>query len=217
MSKMSVIIALAACLLAGCNFSGRKRRQPYETVTVDPNRDTETARRENARGKALLKAGKPAEAEKAFKAALTADLFYGPAHNNLAIAYYRRKKFYLAAWEFQYAATLLPNKPEPKNNLGIVLEAVGRLADAQKNYAAAMALEPDNPRFIGNLARCRVRLGQRTPETRDLLQQLVLKDTRPEWVDWARRELIRMPAPETAPPTLPPPAPSTQPAKAPSK
>jgi hypothetical protein len=31
----------------------------------------------------------------------------GPAHNNLGIVYYRRKKYYLAAWEFQYAARLM--------------------------------------------------------------------------------------------------------------
>ena len=52
--------------------------------------------------------------------------------------------------------------------------------------------------------------------TRDLLQQLVLKDTRPEWVDWARQELVRMPATEIAPPESPP-APATQPAEAPAR
>jgi hypothetical protein len=32
----------------------------------------------------------------------------GPAHNNLGIVYYRQKKYYLAAWEFQHAARLYP-------------------------------------------------------------------------------------------------------------
>jgi hypothetical protein len=35
----------------------------------------------------------------------------GPAHNNLGIVYYRQKKYYLAAWEFQYAAKLMAYSP----------------------------------------------------------------------------------------------------------
>ena len=33
-------------------------------------------------------------------------------------------------------------------------------------------------------------------QTRKLLNDLVYKDTRPEWVDWAREQLIRVPAGE---------------------
>ena len=43
------------------------------------------------------------KAEKLLKQALTADIGYGPAHNNLGKVYYHRQNFYLAAWEFEYA------------------------------------------------------------------------------------------------------------------
>ena len=204
MFRKSLIVALAAALLAGCSLPSRRPARPYETVAVDPHRDTEAARAETGRGRALLDIGDPAAAEQALKAACQADLFYGPAHNNLGVAYYRQKKHYLAAWEFQYAARLMPGKPEPKNNLGMVMEAVGRLEDADDRYAEALAMEPDNAQFIGNLARCRIRRGQRTPETRQLLQDLILKDTRPEWIDWARMELTKLP-PAATPPGSPPP------------
>ena len=193
MRNKLMIVGLIPCLLTACNWSGNKVAPAYETVVADPNRDTESARRQTAQAKALMEEGDYAQAESVLRAALEADLFYGPAHNNLGAAYYRQKKLYLAAWEFQYAANLMPNRPQPKNNLGMVLEDVGRTEEAQENYAAAMSLEPDNAEFIGNLARCRIRGGQRTPETRDLLQQLLLKDTRPQWVQWARRELMNMP------------------------
>ncbi|HET6430537.1 MAG TPA: hypothetical protein VFJ30_19165, partial [Phycisphaerae bacterium] len=65
--------------------------------------------------------------------------------------------------------------------------------------------------YIANLARTNLRLGHRDPETAELLRQLILKDTRPEWTDWARAELSRMPrdslprpAPEDATPTSQP-------------
>jgi len=212
MCKTSLLLLCGLTLMCGCNL---RREQPpgsYRTVARDPRRDTALARSETSRAKALMAANELEKAEKVLKAALAADLFYAPAHNNLGVVYYRQKKFYLAAWEFQYAARLMPNKPQPKNNLGMVLEAVGRLKEAEQHYDKALAIEPDNAVFIGNLARCRIRLGRRTPQTRDLLQQIILKDTRPEWVQWARRELMDMPAskvPATQPtapaPTPPPP------------
>ena len=45
------------------------------------------------------------------------------------------------------------------------------------------------------LARIRVKRGLRDEETRKLLQEVVFKDTRLEWVRWAKEELIHVPAP----------------------
>ncbi len=69
----------------------------------------------------------------------------------------RQKKLYLAAWEFQYASTLMPNRAEPRNNLGVVFESVGKLDDAAEWYEAALQIEPDTPEVISNLARVYVR------------------------------------------------------------
>ncbi len=212
MPRPWVTIAMLAVAVGGCR-SGLDPSDPcYQTVASDPQRDTELARTRNHQAKSLLADGKIEQAEKVLKQALRADMFFGPAHNNLGIAYLRQKKLYLAACEFDYAAKLMPNKAEPKNNLGLVMEQAGRRAEAETHYEKAVAAEPDNPEFIGNLARCRLRLGRRTPETAALLRQLVLKDTRPEWTAWARAELSRMPKESLQAPATQQEAPTSQPA-----
>src|SRR4029453_19576722 len=110
--------------------------------------------------------------EAELKSALAADVMCGPAHNNLGKVYYHQHKLYLAAWEFQYAMKLMPNVPEPRNNLGLVFESAGKLDDAVASYDEARGLEPDNVQFIGNLARARVRRGDDDAGVRDLLRQL---------------------------------------------
>ena len=62
------------------------------------------------------------------------------------------------------------------------------------------------PKYAGNLARVRIRLGERDEETRRLLEIVIIADTRPEWVEWARSNLtrLRMPIPEESQPTTHP-------------
>ena len=180
----------------------------YATVAADPRRDTERAREKNNKAIALISNGQLEEAEKVLKEALTADVFFGPAHSNLGTVYYRQKKYYLAAWEFQYAAKLMPHQPEPRNNLGLVFEAIGRLDEAAKWYDEAVALEPDNPEILGNLARTLIRNGRRDDRTRQVLSDLVLKDTRPDWVAWAREQMALIPSPQPQAANPAPPEPS---------
>lgn len=206
-------------ILTGCHRTAT-RPEPYQSVAEDANRDTKTARLENAKALKDIDKGELDPAEKALKAALTADPFFGPAHNNLGIVYMRQKKHYQAAWEFQYAAKLMPYSPEPRSNLGMVYEAVGRLDAAEKYYGEALNLQPDNPELIGNLARTLVRENRKDERTAKLLQDLVMRDTRLEWVAWAKEHLALLrtlqaapteikPAPklEKAPSAPPPPSP----------
>jgi len=207
MIAITVVLAIAP-LLAGCQWhrSTGPTAASYETLPKDPHRDTEAARQHYAKGVQLLKDGQLDQAEKAFQAALAADLFFGPAHNNLGTVYLRQQKYYLAAWEFQYAEKLMPHQAEPRNNLGLVYEAVGKLDDAAKSYEQALDLEPDNSRIAGNLARVYVRSNRRDDKTRKLLESIVLKDSRPDWIAWARERLALMGAsarPTTAPTSMP--------------
>ena len=55
-----------------------------------------------------------------------------------------------------------------------------------------MRLEPDNVQVIGNRARARLRRGERDETVRDLLGELVLRETRPEWAAWARTRLAEL-------------------------
>jgi Tfp pilus assembly protein PilF len=189
-SGMLLVAVLTA--LGGCQMEGQIDPSRYATVHPDPRRDTQRAAELNAKAVALLKDGHLAQAEKELQAALAADLFFGPAHNNLGTVYYRQKKYYLAAWEFQYAAKVMPHKAEPRSNLGMVFEAVGKLDDAAKWYEEALKLEPEVPQISGNLARVYVRQSRKDDRTRQLLGDVVLKDDRPDWVGWAREHLALM-------------------------
>jgi Tfp pilus assembly protein PilF len=191
-------VILLAALCAGCQSSwGRQGGPSYQPGPNDPRRNTEAARKHQEEGMVLLGAGKLEEAEKEFKAAIEDDLFSGPAHNSLGTVYYRLHRFYEAAWEFQYAAKLMPQKAEPRNNLGLVFESAGKLDEAATWYEKALALEPDTMEPTANLARALVRANHKDERTRQLLGDVVMKDTRPEWVEWARQRLASMTKPET--------------------
>jgi Tfp pilus assembly protein PilF len=187
----------ATVALAGCQSGGAR-------VKSGPtDQDTARARDQNNRAFELIKQGKYAPAEELLKKAVAADVMYGPARNNLGLVYYHTNRLYLAAWEFENAIRLMPHQPEPRNNLGLVLERAGQLAPAAESYAQARDIEPDNPEFLANLARAKVRHGDRDSETKKLLEDLVLKDPRPQWNDWARMNLLRI---QSLPPTATGPA-----------
>jgi Flp pilus assembly protein TadD len=206
-------LLLLALATAGCAKPAHPEATGnYQTVTADPRRNTELASQLNAKGLEELAERDYAKAEKLFREALQADMFFGPAHNNLGIAYYEQQKYYLAAWEFDYARKLMPNKPDPKHNLGMVMEAVGKLDEAAAHYEDALTLAPDDPDTIANLARTLARrdINHSTGRTgdarragdrdrlRELLNEIILKDTRPEWITWAKDHLaILGPMPTT--------------------
>ena len=104
--------------------------------------------------------------------------------------FYLTERLYLAAWEFEYAIKLMPDRVEPINNLGMVYEEVGKLEKAIEMYSMAYTIDPQNPEVIGNLTRCSLRRGDSVEQVRPLLEDLVFLDSRPEWVDWAKEQLV---------------------------
>lgn len=164
----------------------------YRTVAVDPNRDTDAARRANEEGVRHLDAGDVKRATEAFERALSADIEFGPAHNNLGKVYYQQRQWYRAAWEFEYARKLLPRHAEPRNNLGLVLEASGELDRAVEQYREAVTLDSAVIAYKANLVRALVRRGDKTDEVRALLDELLTSETRPDWLTWARRQRAMM-------------------------
>ena len=95
----------------------------------------------------------------------------------------------MAAWEFEYAAKLMPTSGEPLNNLGLIYERIGRFDEAVQRYEAAIAINPDNQEFASNLARLQVRREDVTPEIAHALHEVMFRDDRPEWRDWAGEQL----------------------------
>lgn len=191
-SPLPILLAALSLLpmLAGC--SSTPPAGPDRLVEADATRDTAAARSANARGLTLLEAGSLEAAEAAFRQALEADMFFGPAHNNLGKVHYQRRELYPAARRFDHAAKLMPHRPEPHNNLGLVFEAAGRYEQAADAYVKARDMEQDNPEFLGNLARVQIRQGERGEAVRELLNELILKDDRPQWVNWAREQLATL-------------------------
>jgi Tfp pilus assembly protein PilF len=177
-----MMTGLGACLLAGCDAvtgdSGIR-------TAPDPRRNTPLAKQLTAQGANLLGQEKYEEAEAKLKEAVEADLFYGPAHNNLGLAHFHQQEFYDAAWQLQQAADLMPTQAEPRNNLGLVFEAVGKLRQAAEAYQKALALEPEAIEPLRHLARTLIRQNRLDAETRQLLEKLVMKETDPAWRNWA--------------------------------
>jgi len=86
----------------------------------------------------------------------------------------------------------------------MVYETVGKLGRAAKSYEEALELESDASVVAGNLARVYVRTARNDEKTRRLLGDVALKDTRPEWVAWAREHLAVMGQPKAPAPTIAP-------------
>lgn len=193
---VNFVILLSLLFTLGCQSQGGAGAPGYETIAGDSLRDSEAARLHNAEGLRAIEDNDMDKAEQAFKKALEADVMFGPAHNNLGKLYHTQELFYKAAWEYQYAIKLMPYHPEPKYNLGLVYESVGKLDEAIALYDQAITHEPDNPVLIGNYVRARFKRGDQSPDMRDLLTDLLLRDTRPEWLAWAREKIALMPAPE---------------------
>ncbi|QQE12594.1 tetratricopeptide repeat protein [Planctomycetota bacterium] len=135
-----------------------------------------------------IEQGQYQKAEILLKEALTEDMTYAPAHNNLGLVYYHLQQYNTAAWEFEYEVKLLDNASEPLNNLGMVYEAVGQYEKAHGYYERAYKADPNNVQIIGNYARNQVRQRKRNDGLRELLDETILREIRTDWIEWAKEQ-----------------------------
>ncbi|HMO26492.1 MAG TPA: tetratricopeptide repeat protein, partial [Tepidisphaeraceae bacterium] len=185
---------------AGCAGSRAPAGQRYETVSAVSTADRAQAEKLATEGRSRLNAGDHDGAATKFRDAIIQDMNYGPAHNGLGVALFRQGRFYEAAWEFDYAAKLMPKSPQPLINLGMIAEIAGKQDEAMTRYESALALDPNSVEAIGYLVRLRIKQGVRDARTQTLLDELLSRDTRPTWRRWAELESTRIPS---APPTSP--------------
>jgi len=191
--------ALAAALWTGALLFGcaalpwhDKPAQKYETVATNKRRDTKTAQIKHAEALALLDKDREkhlSKAEKLLNEALVADVRYGPAHNSLGMVYYLQNKLYLAAWEFEYAAKLMPDHAQPYNNLGLVYEQAGKYEEAISYYAMALSRDENDPQVTGNLVRARLAMGDKGGDVKEMISHLALNHPDPGWQEWARDQV----------------------------
>lgn len=127
-----------------------------------------------------------------FRDALASDIYYSPAHNNLGLALSRKHEYYESAWEFQYAAKLSPHATEPRNNLGLLYESLGRSEKAVEQYKGALEIDPDNLTAMRYLARTYVRAKREDDDLIQTLQKLYNIPGDAQWDYWIRTQLIRL-------------------------
>lgn len=133
--------------------------------------------------------GNPEQAEKLLRQALTADLYHGPAHNNLGVLFLQQGKLYEASLEFEWARKLMPGHPDPRVNLAITLERAGRLSEAFETYETALEVAPEHLSAIEGAAALAARTKRNEPRLAGWLDTITLRSEDQTWREWARRHV----------------------------
>jgi Flp pilus assembly protein TadD len=141
---------------------------------------------------ALIKTQDLQGAEEKFREALEHDLYYAPAHNNLGLVLLQTERYYESAWEFDYAAKLAPESPEPRQNLGLLYENLGHVDQAAETYEAALEIDPDNVVAMRHLARAYVKNDRKDDLLKRLLEKLLMIPSDHQWDVWIRGQLVRL-------------------------
>ena len=174
--------ALAGALVA-CQAAAAGPYAPRDSA----GRDSVRAQELNARAADVI-ASDPAEAERLLGQALAADLFFGPAHNNLGVLYLKEGKLYEAAGEFEWARKLMPGHPDPRMNLALTLEQAGKTDEAIQTYKTALEVWPGHIGTLQALAKLHLVSQRATPELGGWLDEVVLRGETEAWREWAARE-----------------------------
>lgn len=182
-----VLIMVVFPTLTGC--ASLRSSSPY-APQAESARDSLKAQRLTQEAAAILDKDQ-AKAEKLLREALTADLYFGPAHNDLGVLFLKQGKLYEAASEFSWAQKLLPGLPDPRMNLALTLEKAGRTDDALAGYQSALEVYPNHLPTLEALARLQVKTGKTDGRTRHALEEIALRGETQRWREWARQELIR--------------------------
>ncbi len=182
------VMMTALLALGGCRSSG----SPYAAQS-EAARNPLESQRLTLRAADALDARPPKldVAEKLLREALAADLYHGPAHNDLGVVYLKQSKLYEAASEFEWAKKLMPGHPDPRMNLALTLERAGRYDDAARTYASALEVYPGHIPTMQALTRLQLRHGRRDEHTDERLATIALEGDSPTWREWAQQQMVK--------------------------
>jgi len=138
-----------------------------------------------------------AKAERLLRDALSADLYHGPAHNNLGVVFLNRGMLYEAAGEFEWARKLMAGNPDPRMNLALTLERAGHIDEAIGTYRTALEVSPEHIQTIQALTRLQCKVGKKDAKSMEALQTIAFRGDTERWRDWARQMLVRSDRPTT--------------------
>jgi Flp pilus assembly protein TadD len=189
-----LVVLLTCCLFAGACQS--PHNGPY-APQADGRRNPIEAQRLTMKAVEVLdgdgdEADRLVKAESLLREALSADLYHGPAHNNLAVVYLKQARLYEAAGECEWARKLMPGAPDPRVNLAIILERAGRTSEALASYRTALEVYPEHIQAMQGLARLQLRRSKADDDTPRYLKEIALRGTSPEWREWAQRRLAHL-------------------------
>lgn len=189
MNRCILRIALPIVLsfpLVGCQSGGGSGSAAQYQPASESARNPIEAQRLTAEAVGVM-ASDSARAEELLRQALTADLFHGPAHNNLGVLLLNASppKLYEAAHEFEWAGKLMPGHPDPQHNLAMTLEAAARYDDAIASYRLALEARPGHLPSLQGLTSLQLRLEKTDDGTAAALKTISMQGTTPEWREWA--------------------------------
>jgi Tfp pilus assembly protein PilF len=180
-----IVIGLALTMTVACRSTPAG---PYDPPGETSRETTEAERL--SRDAADLMAKDPGAAEKLLREALTKDLFFGPAHNNLGVLFLKQDKLYEAAGEFEWARKLMPGHPDPRVNLAITLERAGKTDEALATYSAALEVSAAYLPAIEGLASLTARSGKSDDRMRAWLSEIATREEQSSWRQWAGAQLV---------------------------
>ena len=135
---------------------------PSRAIAAAVGKNPGSAAAQFGLGNALVRLGKLAEAEIAYKAALAADPRLIAAHANLGVTYYQMNQLPKAADAFIAALKLNPNDAATTYLLGAVRLQEKNLAEAEKLLLKARDLDPKLPEAVLRAGRAVQLKGQKT-------------------------------------------------------
>ncbi len=185
-----VLWLIVAALAVGPGCASPRSSGPY-SPEAESARNTERAQSLTQEAARVMDKD-PARAERLLRDALSADLYHGPAHNNLGVVYLRQCKLYEAAAEFSWAQKLMPGLPHPRMNLALTLEKAGRTDEALSGYQSALEVYPDHLPTLEAMARLQIKSGKTDDRTRHALQEIAFRAEDERWRQWARAQVARL-------------------------
>lgn len=185
---MHVVVLVG--FIAGFSACGQRASSPYQTPS---SADRNPLKGQELTEKAIeLMASDPQQARELLRQALAADLFHGPAHNNLGVLELSAGQLFEAANEFEWARKLMPGHPDPRMNLAITLERAGKVDEALCTYHSALEVYPNHLPTMQAMVRLQIRHNCTDDHTKRMLEQIALSGENAQWRRWAREQLIRL-------------------------
>ena len=181
-----ICVCFSILWLFGCASSGQSRSDSNRELQRNSQRAAELTQQAS-----MLIETDPAQAMELLRQAVEADLFHGPAHNDIGVLLLNQGDLYGAAEEFDWARRLMPGHPDPRLNLGIALERGGKTQDALDAYASANEVYPNYLPAMQAITRLQLRSGNVDDSTHTMLQAIAFRAQEP-WKSWAIKRLAKV-------------------------